>query len=274
MGQGMVRNLMKAGYRVNVYNRTKSKADALIEDGAVWMPTIQDISKNSDVIITIVGYPKDVEQVYLEDGIVAHAKQGSTLIDMTTSSPKLAERIYEEAKANGLSSLDAPVSGGDVGAQNGKLSIMVGGDKNVFETVRPIFEAMGQNIVYQGQAGSGQHTKLSNQIAIAGTMLGVCEAIAYAAKAGLDPDQVLKSIAAGAAGSFSLSNLAPRMLKGDFAPGFYVKHFIKDMRIALESAEELGLLTPGLALAKKRYEELAEQGGENFGTQALYKLYL
>lgn len=274
MGQGMVQNLLKTGYKVSVYNRTKEKAASLLEVGATWSESIEELAQGSDVIITIVGYPKDVEQVYLEEGILSHAKNGAVLIDMTTSSPKLAEKIFEAAKKRGLSSLDAPVSGGDVGAKNGSLSIMVGGEKEAFNQVLPLFEAMGENIVYQGAAGAGQHTKMSNQITIAGNMLGVCEAMAYAVKAGLDPETVLKSITAGAAGSWSLQNLAPRMLKGDFDPGFYVKHFIKDMTIALESAEEMGLLTPGLALAKQRYEELAEQGGENLGTQALYKLYL
>lgn len=274
MGQGMVHNLLKAGYPVQVFNRTKEKADSLIEAGAVWSASIQELAQQVDIIITIVGYPKDVEQVYLEDGIVAHAKEGAVLIDMTTSSPKLAETIYNHAKQRDLSSLDAPVSGGDVGATNGTLSIMIGGDAEAFEKAKPLFEVMGQNIVHQGPAGAGQHTKMSNQITIAGNMLGVCEAIAYAVKAGLNPETVLKSITSGAAGSWSLNNLAPRMLKGDFNPGFYVKHFIKDMTIALESAQEMGLLTPGLALAKERYEALAAQGGEDLGTQALYKLYI
>ncbi len=273
MGQGMAQNLLNAGYPVQVYNRTESKAEALIANGAKWVPSIQALAQSSDVVITIVGYPKDVEQVYLEDGVVEHAKEGAILIDMTTSSPTLAVRIHEAAKQKGLTSLDAPVSGGDIGARSGKLSIMVGGEEDAFQQVLPVFEVMGQNVVYQGQAGSGQHTKLSNQIAIASNMLGVCEAIAYAVKAGLNPETVLKSISSGAAGSFSLTNLAPRMLKGDFDPGFYVKHFIKDMTIALESAEEMGLLTPGLKLAKERYEALASQGGEDLGTQALYKLY-
>jgi 3-hydroxyisobutyrate dehydrogenase len=275
MGQGMIRNLLKAGFPVQVFNRTKEKAEAVIADGAVWQESIQHLAETSDVVITIVGYPKDVDQVYLEEnGIVAHAKEGTLLIDMTTSSPRLAGTIYNEAKKRGLSSLDAPVSGGDVGASNGTLSIMVGGDEAAFNQALPLFEAMGQNIVHQGAAGAGQHTKMSNQITIAGNMLGVSEAIAYAVKAGLDPDRVLKSITSGAAGSWSLNNLAPRMLQGDFNPGFYIKHFIKDMKIALESAEEMGLLTPGLALAKKRYEELAEKGDGDLGTQALYKLYI
>jgi 3-hydroxyisobutyrate dehydrogenase len=274
MGGGMVRNLLKAGYSVNIYNRTKAKAEPLIQEGAVWKDSVSALTKSSDVIITIVGYPKDVEAVYLgENGILANAKEGSVVIDMTTSSPLLAQKIYEEAKAKGIAALDAPVSGGDVGAKNGTLSIMVGGDEAAFQRVRPIFEAMGKNIVYQGKAGSGQHTKMANQIAIASNMLGVCEALAYGERAGLDMEKMLQSISTGAAGSFSLSNLGPRMLKGDFAPGFYVKHFIKDMTIALESAKQMGLLTPGLALAKERYEELAAMGEENSGTQALYKLY-
>ena len=273
MGQGMIRNLLKAGFPVNIYTRTKSKAEALIAEGAVWKDTVAEVSEASDIIITIVGYPKDVEQVYLEDGILEHAKAGTTVIDMTTSSPSLAERIYNVAKEKGIAALDAPVSGGDVGAKNGKLSIMVGGDEAAFNQVIPVFQAMGENIVYQGAAGRGQHTKMTNQILIAGGMLGLCEAFAYADRAGLDMDKVLKSVESGAAGSFSLSNLGPRILKGDFAPGFYVKHFIKDMTIALNEAEKMGLLTPGLELAKKRYEELADMGLADDGTQALYKLY-
>ncbi|MFC4619930.1 NAD(P)-dependent oxidoreductase [Camelliibacillus cellulosilyticus] len=273
MGGGMIRNLLKAGYEVGVYNRTKKKADPLVESGAVWYDSIAELAKSADVIITMVGYPQDVKSVYFEDGILDHAKPGSTLIDMTTSSPELATEIYNEAKKRGLGALDAPVSGGDVGAKNGTLSIMVGGEASAFNKVLPIFEAMGKDIVYQGPAGSGQHTKMCNQMTIAGNMLGVCEALAYAERAGLDMGRVLKSISGGAAGSWSLSNLGPRMLKGDFAPGFYVKHFIKDMTIALESAEKMGLLTPGLKTAKQRYDVLAELGEADSGTQALYKLY-
>lgn len=274
MGQGMVRNLLKAGYSVNVYNRTQSKAETLEGDGAVLAGSVAELAGRSDVIITIVGYPQDVEEVYFSNGgIIENAKPGSTLIDMTTSSPGLAVKIAEVARQRDLAALDAPVSGGDVGAKNGTLSIMIGGDENAFNTVGPIFEAMGQNVVYQGPAGSGQHAKMVNQTLIAAGMLGVCEALAYAERAGLDMESVMKSVSSGAAGSWSLSNLGPRMLEGDFAPGFYVKHFIKDMTIALNSAEEMGLLTPGLALAKQRYEELAAMGEENSGTQALYKMY-
>lgn len=275
MGRGMVKNLLKAGYSVSVYNRTKASAEELFPLGAKWMDSVAELAKQSDVVITIVGYPKDVEEVYLaEGGLIANANPGTVLIDMTTSSPLLAKRIAQEGKAKGLEVLDAPVSGGDVGAQNGTLVIMVGGEEKVFQKVKPIFEAMGKNIILQGPAGAGQYTKMCNQIAIASNMMGVCEAIAYAKKAGLDPARVLDSIAGGAAGSWSLSNLGPRIIAGNFAPGFYVKHFIKDMKIALESAEEMGLDTPGLKLAKSLYEQLAAQGEENSGTQALYKLYI
>lgn len=274
MGKSMAANLLKAGYRVLVYNRTKSKADELITKGAAWKDTVAEVAEQSDVVITIVGYPSDVEEVYLgENGIINHAEAGSYLIDMTTSKPLLAEKIYQEAKKKNLYALDAPVSGGDVGAKNGKLTIMVGGDKEAFEAVLPVLQVMGENIVLQGEAGAGQHTKMANQITIASNMIGVSEAIVYAEKAGLDPEKVLKSIGSGAAGSWSLSNLAPRMIAGDFAPGFYVKHMIKDMTIALEAAEEMGMMTPGLKLAKKLYDELASKGEENSGTQALYKLY-
>ena len=272
MGKSMAGHLMKAGYPIHVYTRTKEKADELVNQGAKWVSSPAEIAQNSDIIITMVGYPSDVEQVYLSDeGLVAHAKPGSFLIDMTTSSPQLAQKITAAAAEKGIKALDAPVSGGDIGAKEARLSIMVGGDQSAFEEMKPIFSLMGSNVVYQGKAGSGQHTKMCNQIAIASGMIGVCEAILYAEKAGLDPETVLKSIESGAAGSWSLSNLAPRMLKGDFAPGFYVKHFIKDMTIALNSAEEMGLVTPGLSLTKKLYEELAEMGEENSGTHALYK---
>jgi 3-hydroxyisobutyrate dehydrogenase len=275
MGKSMAANLMKVGYQVMVYNRTKTKAQELIEKGAIWKDTVAEVAREANVIITMVGYPKDVREVYMgENGIIENAKSGSCLIDMTTSSPKLAKEIYEAAKAKGMYALDAPVSGGDVGAREARLSIMVGGDATIFEEVKPIFEAMGKDIVLQGGAGAGQYTKMSNQIAIASNMMGVCEAMAYAKKAGLDPKTVLKSIESGAAGSWSLSNLAPRMLSGNFEPGFYIKHFIKDMRIALESAKEMGLKTPGLELALSLYEKLAEQGEENSGTQALFKYYL
>jgi 3-hydroxyisobutyrate dehydrogenase len=274
MGQSMVKNLIKAGYKLHVYSRTKSKTDELVEAGAVWQESPADLAREVDVVITMVGYPSDVEEVYLGDkGVVRNAKPGTYLIDMTTSSPSLAKKIEQEAQKAGSFSLDAPVSGGDVGAKEARLSIMVGGDQDAFEAMKPIFEALGKNIVLQGQAGAGQHTKMSNQIAIASNMMGVCEALIYSKKAGLDPSTVLKSIESGAAGSWSLSNLGPRIIAGNFDPGFFVKHFIKDMGIALEAAEEMGLETPSLKLAKSLYEQLKEMGEGDSGTQALYKIY-
>ncbi|BHH86239.1 NAD(P)-dependent oxidoreductase [Desulforhopalus sp. 52FAK] len=274
MGKSMVSHLMEAGYKAHIYTRTKATAEPLLEKGAIWEETPGKIAAAADITITIVGYPHDVEEVYLsENGILANCSPGNIVIDMTTSSPQLAAQVYEQAQKRGVSSLDAPVSGGDIGAKNGTLSIMVGGDKETFDAVMPLFSLMGQNIVYQGPAGSGQHCKMANQIAIASTMMGVCESIRYAEKAGLDPATVLQSIESGAAGSWSLSNLAPRMINDDFDPGFYVKHFIKDMTIALDSSKEIGLSTKGLALAKSLYDQVAEAGGENLGTQALYKNY-
>lgn len=274
MGKSMAGHLLKAGYPVRVYNRTKAKAEDLLKQGAVWEETIAGLAANCNVIITMIGYPKDVEMVYLgDDGLLKNASQGTYFLDMTTSSPELAIRIYREAKAKNMQALDAPVSGGDVGAKEARLAIMVGGEPEAFAAVRPILELMGNNIVLQGAAGAGQHTKMCNQIAIASNMMGVCEAMAYAKKSGLDPKLVLQSIETGAAGSWSLSNLAPRMLAGNFEPGFYVKHFIKDMKIAIESAQQMGLDTPGLQQAIKLYEQLASQGEEDSGTQALFKLY-
>lgn len=274
MGRSMAGHIMDGGYELLVYNRTKEKAADLIARGAAWRDDPFSLAAGSDVVITMVGYPADVEQVYLgERGLLAGARPGTVLIDMTTSSPGLAARIAGEGKKKGVCVLDAPVSGGDRGAREATLSIMVGGDEKVFNDMAPLFSVMGKGIVLQGGPGSGQHTKMSNQIAIASGMMGVCEAVVYAKKAGLDPDRVLSSISAGAAGSWSLSNLAPRMLRGDFAPGFFVKHLIKDMKIALEEAKGMGMETPGLARTLELYEELASMGYENDGTQALYRLY-
>ncbi|MED3623359.1 NAD(P)-dependent oxidoreductase [Neobacillus thermocopriae] len=274
MGKSMAGHLLKDGYPLIVYSRTKEKAKDLIDQGAQWVNNPKEVAEKSSVIFTMVGYPSDVEEVYLgPEGLITHGKSGSYFIDMTTSSPSLAEKIYEEAKKKGIYSIDAPVSGGDIGAREAKLSIMAGGDLEAFNVVRPILELLGTNIVYQGTAGMGQHTKMCNQIAIASNMVGVCEAIIYAEKAGLDPENVLKSISTGAAGSWSLSNLAPRMLARNFEPGFYIKHFIKDMKIALDEAEKMGIELPGLALAKSLYEKLVEMGEENSGTQALYKYW-
>ncbi|AYV18987.1 NAD(P)-dependent oxidoreductase [Bacillus sp. JHAA] len=275
MGNSMASHILEAGYPVLVYTRTKQKAEEILNKGAVWQETVKDLSEKADIIITMVGYPSDVEEIYLgENGILRHAKEGTFVIDMTTSKPSLAKKIAEKAKEKSIHALDAPVSGGDIGARNGTLAIMAGGEKEAFEACLPLFSVMGENIQYQGPAGSGQHTKMCNQIAIAAGMVGVAEAMAYAEKSGLNPEQVLKSITTGAAGSWSLSNLAPRMLKGDFAPGFYVKHFIKDMGIALEEAELMGEEMPGLALAKSLYDKLSAQGEENSGTQSIYKLWV
>ena len=274
MGSSMAANLLKAGHEITVYTRTKAKAEKLLAQGAKWESSSAKASENAEIVISMVGYPRDVEEIYLgENGVLSALKSGSTIIDMTTSSPKLAQKIYQLAKEKGISALDAPVSGGDVGAKNAALAIMVGGDKDTYDKMLPVFEAMGKTICYFGAAGSGQYAKMSNQIAIASNMMGVCEAIAYAKKCGLNPQDLLNVISTGAAGSWSLSNLAPRMLKGDFAPGFFIKHFIKDMKIALESAKEMNLNLPGLALAEKLYEELAQKGLENDGTQALLKYY-
>jgi 3-hydroxyisobutyrate dehydrogenase len=273
MGKSMAGHLKAAGYRVHVYTRTKAKAEDLIAQGAVWHDTPKELAAVCHVIITMVGYPADVEQLYLSnEGLITSGMKGTNLIDMTTSSPSLAERIYQAAAEHGMQFLDAPVSGGDIGAREARLSIMVGGDQQTFDALMPILTLMGKNIVLQGAAGAGQHTKMCNQIAIATNMIGVCEAIVYATQAGLDPETVLKSIESGAAGSWSLSNLAPRIIAGNFEPGFYVKHFIKDMQIALDSAAEMGVKLPGLTLARTLYGQLADQGFGDKGTQALYKV--
>lgn len=271
MGNGMVQNLLKNSYEVFVFTRTKEKAEEVIAKGAKWSSSLKDLTEKCSTIITILGYPEDVRQVYLEqDGLVSSAKAGSILIDMTTSDPELAKKIYVEAKKKNISCLDAPVSGGDIGAKEARLSIMVGGDKEAFDKSIEAFQAMGRNIVYQGPAGSGQNTKMVNQIAISAGMLAVSEAMIYAKKAGLDAKTVLKSIEAGAAGSWTLSNLAPRMLDENFEPGFYIKHFIKDMTIAKENSEKMKLKTPGLDLSIDLYKKAAEQGYEEKGTQAIY----
>lgn len=275
MGRSMAFNLLKAGFSLTVYNRTKTLAEDLTAAGARWAGSPAEVMRDCDAAITIVGYPRDVEQVYFgEKGLFEGFSAGKLAIDMTTSSPLLAEKIGARALELGGCALDAPVSGGDVGAKNASLSIMAGGPEEAFEEAVPLFAAMGKSWKLQGGWGAGQHTKMANQIAIASNMMGVCEALAYARRAGLNQEAVLAAISGGAAGSFSMSNLAPRMLKGDFKPGFYVKHFIKDMGIALECARQMKLELPGLALADRLYRKLAERGGENDGTQALYRLYV
>ncbi|MFZ2328793.1 MAG: NAD(P)-dependent oxidoreductase [Rhodoferax sp.] len=273
MGQSMAGHILKAGYPLQVYNRTRGKADDLLARGAVWCDSPGELAANSDVIITIVGYPRDVEEVYLGDnGIVARACS-ALLIDMTTSSPELAQRIAKAAAQQGCRALDAPVSGGDIGARDAKLSIMVGGEQAAFDAALPILQLLGPNIVLQGDAGAGQHTKMCNQIVIASTIMGVCEGLAYGKAAGLDLPTVLKSIGGGAASGFQLTVLGQKIISGDFAPGFYVEHFIKDLGIALAEAQRMQLDLPALALALKLYTELAEQGHGRLGTQALFKHY-
>ncbi|WP_088005845.1 NAD(P)-dependent oxidoreductase [Indiicoccus explosivorum] len=274
MGKSMVRHLLKAGKEVIIYTRTREKAEDLIGEGAMWAESPAAAASGADKVLTMVGYPADVEEVYFgENGILGSVRKGTILVDLTTSQPALAKRIAEKAEGLGCQALDAPVSGGDTGAANGTLSIMVGGDREVLERIRPLLSLFGTNIVHQGPPGAGQHTKMCNQITIASTMTGVCESLIYARKAGLDPETVLRSISAGAAGSWSLSNLVPRMIEEDFRPGFYIKHFIKDMKIAAEESEKMGLELPALRLALEMYEELAEQGYAEAGTQALIKHY-
>lgn len=270
MGLSMSGRLLAEDYSVTVYSRTKSKAQQVIDQGAVWADSPKAVAEQSDVIFSIVGFPKDVEEVYFGDqGILNGAKPGSILIDMTTTKPSLSEKIYEAAKTKNIASIDAPVSGGDVGAKNGTLSIMIGGDKEVVDAVMPLFEIMGKNMIYEGKAGAGQHTKMCNQITIAGTMIGVCESLLYAHKAGLDLNVMLQAISGGAAGCWTLNNLAPRIVNRNFDPGFYVEHFIKDMEIALEEAKNMNLALPGLALVHQLYKAVEAQGHGRKGTHAL-----
>jgi 3-hydroxyisobutyrate dehydrogenase len=274
MGRSMAGHLQKAGYKLHVYNRTKSKADELLAAGAQWHDNPGEVAATSDVVITMVGYPSDVEDVFLGPGaIVDSARENSFLIDMTTSEPSLAIKIAKIAKARGIRSLDAPVSGGEGGATNGTLSIMVGGEQADFDAVKPLFDIMGENIRLQGGPGAGQHTKMCNQIVVAGNMLATAEGLTYARKSGLDPQAVLKSIGTGAASSFLLNGLGPKMIEGDFAPGFFVHHFIKDMTIALKEADAMGADLPGLKIAKGLYEKVAKEGAREDGTQALIKAY-
>ena len=275
MGRSMASHLLNAGHTVHVYNRTREKAQTLLDAGAHWHESPGSVAAAADVLITMLGFPTDVETCYFsQGGIIERAKQGALLIDMTTSSPLLAQRISVAAAARGLEALDAPVSGGDIGAREARLVIMVGGEAAAFERAKPVLELLGKNIALLGAPGAGQHCKMSNQIAVAVGMVAWCEALAYAQKAGLAPAAVHQSISGGAAGGWALTTLAPRALSGDFAPGFYVKHILKDMRIALDSAAELQLDLPGLAIARKLYEQVAERGWEDCGTQALYRLYL
>jgi 3-hydroxyisobutyrate dehydrogenase len=277
MGNSMAGHLQAAGYDLHVYTRRKEKAAALMEAGATWHDDPGQLAAACDVIITMVGYPQDVEQVYFgpegapEKGVIANLKPRAVAVDMTTSSPSLAERIAEAAREKGAAALDAPVSGGDVGAKNATLSIMVGGDQDAYDTVKPLFDLMGKSIALLGPAGAGQHTKMVNQTVIAGTIMGVAEALAYGKRAGLDLDQVLEVIGGGAAGGFQLNVLGKRMAEGDFAPGFFVHHFIKDMTIAKGEADRMGLDLEVLDLSRAIFERFAEAGGREDGTQGIFK---
>jgi len=270
MGLSMAGHLQKAGHPIVIHSRTRDRARPLLDAGARWADTPADAARDAGVIFTMVGYPHDVREVTLgAAGVLATARSGAVLVDMTTSTPSLAREIETAARAKGVLALDAPVSGGDVGAREARLSIMIGGPAEALERVRPLLAVMGKTIVHQGPAGAGQHTKMVNQTLIATMMIGVCEGLLYGHKAGLDLDRVMESVSGGAAGSWSLSNYGPRMLKGDFKPGFFVEHFIKDMGIALEEAGRMNLSLPGLGLAHQLYQALKAQGHGRKGTQSL-----
>jgi len=274
MGKSMCGHIIAAGYPMSVYTRTRSKAKELLDAGARWCDSPKAVAENSDIAFAIVGYPQDVREVFLgEDGLVAGAKCGTILVDMTTSEPSMAEEIYAAGKEKGVPVLDAPVSGGDVGAKEARLAIMVGGDREVFDEVLPLFQIMGKNISLLGDAGAGQHTKAVNQIHIATTMIGLVECLLYAHRAGLDMLEVISAIEKGAAGTWSLSNYGPRIAKGNFDPGFFVKHFVKDMGIALKEARRMNLSLPGLAMAQQFYIAAMAEGLENMGTHSLYKVF-
>jgi len=273
MGNSMCIRLLNAGYSLSIYNRTKEKAHKLIEMGAVWCESPKDVAKNSNLVFSIVGFPEDVKSVILDkDGVLHGAKSGSIIVDMTTSEPELAGLIFSEAQKKGVFSIDAPVSGGDVGAKEGTLAIMCGGERKIFDQIFPIFEILGKNIAYMGEAGAGQHTKMSNQILIASTMIGVVESLIYAYKAGLDLDSVIDVIGKGAASSWSINNLGRRIVNKNSAPGFFIKHFIKDMGIALKESKRMNLSLPGLALVNQLYIAATAMGYENLGTQGLFKV--
>jgi 3-hydroxyisobutyrate dehydrogenase len=270
MGSSMCGHLMAQGFSATVYNRSKEKAQGLLDRGAQWAQTPLEVAEQSDVVFAIVGFPKDVREVFLgQNGALAGARAGSVLVDMTTSEPSLAEEIAAKASEKEVYAVDAPVSGGDIGAREARLSIMIGGEKQVVEALKPCWEAMGKTIVHQGPAGAGQHTKMVNQILISTMMIGVCEALLYGYKAGLDLETVMKSVSTGAAGSWSLSNLGPRIMANNFDPGFFVEHFIKDMGIALAESRRMGISMPGLALAEQLYQSVKAKGWGRNGTHAL-----
>lgn len=270
MGASMCRRLMEAGFEATVTTRTRKKAEPLVELGASWADTPAAAAEQADVVFSIVGYPEDVREVHLgSDGTLSAMQPQKVLVDMTTSLPTLAEEIAEKAKQKQIAAIDAPVSGGDVGARGGTLSIMIGGDREATQQLAPCWDAMASTWVWQGEAGAGQHTKMVNQTLIGGNMIAVCEALLYATRAGLNVEEVLKSVSSGAAGSWALSNLAPRMIEGDFEPGFFVEHFLKDLGIVLQEARRMNLCLPGSALAQQLYQAVAAQGHAKSGTQAL-----
>jgi len=273
MGKSMCGHLLKSGYPVSLTTRTREKASELLAAGAAWCATPKDVAQRSDIVFSMVGFPSEVEEVYFgADGILAGARAGSLVCDMSTSDPSTAIRIHEAARARSVASLDAPVSGGDVGAREARLAIMIGGEKRAFDRALPLFQKMGETIALMGGPGAGQHTKMANQIAIAGTMIGTIESLLYAKTAGLGMDAVIDIIGKGAAASWSLNNLGRRIAKGDFAPGFYIKHFVKDMGIALQESRRMKLSLPGLALVNQFYVAAQGQGLENLGTQGLFKV--
>ncbi|CZR02073.1 NAD(P)-dependent oxidoreductase [Trichococcus ilyis] len=274
MGSSMIRHLLGAGHSVHVYNRTKSRADAVVSEGAVWCDTPAAVTEQSDIVITIVGYPADVEETYFgENGIFSKADEHHILVDMTTSTPTLAEKIYAFGKERGIRTLDAPVSGGDKGAKNGTLTTMVGGDQAAFEEAKEVLSVFSSMVMLQGPAGSGQHTKMANQIMVAGTMTGMTELLVYSKAAGLDLERVIEQVGSGSAANWSLTNYAPRILKQDYSAGFFVKHFVKDLKIALDEADRLGIELPATKQAAALYEQLAVKGFADDGTQALVKLW-
>jgi len=271
MGRPMCGHVLSGGYRTSIYNRTKSKAEELINKGAVWCTSPEEVAKNSDIIITILGYPEDVREVYFgKEGIFTSLKSGTVLVDMTTTEPSLSIEIYNKAKDKGVYAVDAPVSGGDVGAINAKLSIMVGGDEEIVSSIIPLLKLLGHQIVYEGGPGAGQHTKVCNQITVGGVMTGICEALLYSYKAGLDPDTMIKTVCAGAASTWLMENLGPRIIDNDFKPGFFVEHFIKDLGIAIAECKRMNLDLPGLNLSMELYEKTRDLGYGKLGTQALF----
>lgn len=272
MGNAMAEHLIDAGYTLSVYNRTKEKANNLVEKGATWSDTVEEIAKTCDIIFSMVGFPSDVEEVILNK-VLDNAKEGTIVVDTTTSKPSLAKEIYEKGKEKGIKCLDSPVTGGDLGAKNATLTIFVGGDEETFNEILPLLEKMGKNIAYVGSAGSGQHAKMANQISVGAGIVGTCETLTYARKAGLDMKKIVDLVGSGSGGNWQLNNMGNRIINDDFNPGFYIKHFIKDMGIALEECKNMGITLPGLETSYALYLKAKEAGYENLGTQALYKIF-